>query len=658
MGCVVSYSVFLGTFNEVKKVILQKATAILKLLKGKFKSKKNTTEVIDEIKVSKQNENANLFENVDSRKSNLVEALLLHQDSTRGKHAASETQKLIWKSLQTLDCNNKPKAQLLELNQNRKTVSVESKIKRLVNDTKMTCKNSEQLQDESEKTESNSDSDSGMKYVQILLYYVQDATLFKVHLPNVEEESNNFLVKLLQFSPEILTVYYKVSDLCFTRNTTAVVKVFMSSMFGPCIIVFLFIVYLVQWMISSYFKRTSNFWETLRSKLTQAFLLTVLFSYQKIIKGAFSLIQCVKVNEINVLYIQGDIKCYTWWQFSIEFYLYLSVVPVFITLAVCPFFVKNNQMSVIMLVLACLLPVPVLLYLVVAYILRIGNSYKRSKSSKVNERGNNVSSAEYVLDHIRHTMIHIPVSYGKNKADEIPNDKGVDDNRRNSLKYRKSRCMVSDDMIFQEVNDDLKITVKGTKHEAIHDNKNKMTRNSIKENGRKYTKSEETVSYILLKHYKPLNLLGISMTWLGVHKLYRMSLVGCYTYIKEPLPRLSAMTSLVICMGMATMGVKPYKDSKANKTANLSYVASLCIAIINVSRSSLVTANYKVSSATVATTLHYFNLCENVLLTWLPLVAIVIWVLFSIWQRITQEKGKGSELKIHIKQLKSIWKKN
>ena len=145
-----------------------------------------------------------------------------------------------------------------------------------------------------------------MKYIQIILYYVQDATLFKIHLPDAKEHTENVLVKVLQFSPEILTVYYKVSNLCFTKNTTAVMKVFLSSMFGPCIMSFLGLVYIVHWMISRYFQKASTLSETLKSKIIQAFLLAVLFSFQKIIKGAFLLIQCVDIDSKQVLYIQGN----------------------------------------------------------------------------------------------------------------------------------------------------------------------------------------------------------------------------------------------------------------------------------------------------------------------------------------------------------------
>ena len=187
-----------------------------------------------------------------------------------------------------------------------------------------------------DKTEHNiTDTDSGMKYVQIMLYYVQDAALFKISLPHAKQQTENVLVKVLQFFPEILTLYYNVSDLCFTRNTTAVMKILLSSMFGPCIVLLLGIAYLLQCIFSQFRSKNSQL-AVFRSKLTQVFLLTILFSYQNIIKGAFSLIHCVDVDNKKVLYIQGDIQCYSLWQIAIEVYIYFSVVPVLITLATCP----------------------------------------------------------------------------------------------------------------------------------------------------------------------------------------------------------------------------------------------------------------------------------------------------------------------------------
>ena len=45
----------------------------------------------------------------------------------------------------------------------------------------------------------SSKSDGGIKYIQILFYYVQDAFLFKVHLPTDAQQGENIFVKYLNF---------------------------------------------------------------------------------------------------------------------------------------------------------------------------------------------------------------------------------------------------------------------------------------------------------------------------------------------------------------------------------------------------------------------------------------------------------------------------
>ena len=617
-GCVVIYSIFLGIFKDVKKKLVEIASKLLKFLQMKLKLN-DKSKSMEGIQVSKESENIDQSIKSARKNSRLVDALLL--DNCCNKPGKITTVGTIltgkeWKS-QTI---TQKEDHELKVKIKKKNLPVEVKVAR-----------------------DKSDTDSGMKYVQIMLYYVQDATLFKIHLPNAKQQNENVLVKFLQFSPEILTLYYKVSDLCFTRNTTAVMKVFLSSMFGLCIILFLSLVYLILWIFSRYFGKVSSGWEILRSKLTQAFLLTILFSYQKIIIGAFSLIQCVDIDSNKVLYIQGDIQCYTWWQVAIEIYLYISVVPVFVTLAICPFLVKNKQMSVVMLIFACLLPVPVLLYQIILIILKAIRNSKRSKKSQNR-------STDVILDYVRQIILHVPMHYG-NRRNSSKKEASIDDSLSIDIQCAETsnlQKITHTCSHYTERIENLENTLRHRKNEdnikvKTHSSDDRCEEKITKSASDQTTASEEVVFYILLKHYRPLRFLGISMTWLGLHKLYRMSLVACYTYIKEPLPRLSSMTILVMAMGLATMGIKPYRDDKANKTAIFSYIASILIAIINVSKASLITANYKTSSATVTTTLKYFDLCENILLTWLPVVAIVIWILHSIWQwfRVKAKKKKG-----------------
>ena len=73
----------------------------------------------------------------------------------------------------------------------------------------------------------------------------------------------------------------------------------------------------------------------------------------------------------------------------------------------------------------------------------------------------------------------------------------------------------------------------------------------------------------------------IQFTWLGVHKLYRGGLVGCNTYITDPLKKLCTMSFLLLLISLVNVFTKPYKDKKTNRVAVLSYAANVCIAVIN-----------------------------------------------------------------------------
>lgn len=96
--------------------------------------------------------------------------------------------------------------------------------------------------------------------------------------------------------------------------------------------------------------------------MVQAFLLVLLFSYQKIITGAFTLVQCVDILGKRVLYIQGDIECYSWWQTLAEVYIVLNIIPLVFVLSIAPLFVEDNRMSVRVFILACIMPVPVVTF--------------------------------------------------------------------------------------------------------------------------------------------------------------------------------------------------------------------------------------------------------------------------------------------------------
>ena len=88
-----------------------------------------------------------------------------------------------------------------------------------------------------------------------------------------------------------------------------------------------------------------------RARLVQTFLLAVLFSYQKMVIRAFTLVQCVDTGNRTAVDRQENIKCSTWWQYVTEMYIALNPFPLLFL----------SLLSVRMFILGCLFPVPVIL---------------------------------------------------------------------------------------------------------------------------------------------------------------------------------------------------------------------------------------------------------------------------------------------------------
>ena len=145
-----------------------------------------------------------------------------------------------------------------------------------------------------------------------------------------------------------------------------------------------------------------------------------------------------------------------------------------------------------------------------------------------------------------------------------------------------------------------------------------------------YSKSEIEILTALLEHYRELNLFGIRFTWLCIHKLYRVALVACNTFITEPISRLYMMTFVLIIVATINPLVKPYNDYKANLTASFSYAAQFVFGNVITYLQDLVMVTFycKSNYSVQPTVLWYFDLTENVLISYIPCIFIVGWFVF------------------------------
>ena len=102
-----------------------------------------------------------------------------------------------------------------------------------------------------------------------------------------------------------------------------------------------------------------------RERVLIALFEAVLLSYAFIAKTVFSLLTCVTVGNMNVLYMQGSITCYQPYQYAMIAVGFIWVLPFCLMIFLLPTSVHRQFIGKWSIFAACLFPVPYVLYLVV-----------------------------------------------------------------------------------------------------------------------------------------------------------------------------------------------------------------------------------------------------------------------------------------------------
>ena len=145
--------------------------------------------------------------------------------------------------------------------------------------------------------------------------------------------------------------------------------------------------------------------------------------------------------------------------------------------------------------------------------------------------------------------------------------------------------------------------------------------------------SKEAITETLVKHYKTMKLFGISFNWLAIHKIYRMILVSCNTYIPHSIMKLCAMTSVLLGIMLLHYLLKPYKKRPANVTAAFSYVGNCGIAMINLLKAGLSEYGCQINCSDESKVLGYLDTGEKILLVYVPIASVCLWFLTTMLQK-------------------------
>jgi hypothetical protein len=95
-----------------------------------------------------------------------------------------------------------------------------------------------------------------------------------------------------------------------------------------------------------------------QTRLSNAFMLALLFLYQMLATTAFTLLNCVPIGNQSVLFIDGSVECYSQWQYYVAAYAACSIVPFSFVLLLGPSLMQKRQLSLSVFFVACIFPLP------------------------------------------------------------------------------------------------------------------------------------------------------------------------------------------------------------------------------------------------------------------------------------------------------------
>ena len=220
-------------------------------------------------------------------------------------------------------------------------------------------------------------------FLKIVIYFYQTSVLYKVY----SEGKSLRYVSILQ---EIISTLFNLrtdglfsQDLlwCPFDHLKAVPKLLFKTSFTFYPVTLILLLLFLSKVFRHFTKSEST--SAHYSRLYCCLLRMFIISYSSITKTCFTLLFCINLGPIGkVLYVDGSIKCYQWWQF-------LDIVAVFIWIGSFPvgiyassWLMHRNKLSIKGFLLSLLLPLPTTVYFIY---MRISYPKKSMKGSDIEE---------------------------------------------------------------------------------------------------------------------------------------------------------------------------------------------------------------------------------------------------------------------------------
>ena len=221
----------------------------------------------------------------------------------------------------------------------------------------------------------NTASPSGM--IKIVFYYYQVCMLLRSSVGPVKEE---YIIE--RFENVISTVMNMVliklpSFNCPFKGLRAVTKTVLVNSVGYCLLVLLCLLYMVNKLLVRFGQKSNGSGDgrmalehildnrtaqtkelSFSKRVVSAFTHVSLLMYASSAHLCLSLLHCVPVDHEQVLFLDGNIKCYQTFQYFLIAYLISSILPFCLVPVFGSYLLKNGRISVKQFCAACIFPLP------------------------------------------------------------------------------------------------------------------------------------------------------------------------------------------------------------------------------------------------------------------------------------------------------------
>ena len=240
------------------------------------------------------------------------------------------------------------------------------------------------------------DSDPGTNedkaYFDILVYFVNIISLLKVKVEfKSASQGDGFLYDIEKYFTRYVDVdMQQVANvtLCPFQGIGARTKYLARPGFVVAILLIWSSLYtMLSWMLPALIfkvKKTGaiQWCKSLRLKLIEGYVETMKYSYSGLAGVTFLFLTCVEMNDKMFWKYNAEIECLSTWQYGVIAFAILYTFPFSITTILGAELLQKGTIGYVQFMLACLFPLPFLIYWIIAFISIEKSGQKKKVSIK------------------------------------------------------------------------------------------------------------------------------------------------------------------------------------------------------------------------------------------------------------------------------------